>query len=311
MMTRKWKGKDKIKKVDDVTLENGRSDDIIIPVMGPTGVGKSTFINIAFGKVATTVGHDLKSCTAQIQHAFCPCPGDPSRRVVLVDTPGFDDTFIDDSEILRRIAVWLASSYDDNMKLAGVLYLQDISNPRMSGTLRRDLDMFRSLCGENAEKNIILVTTKWGEVTAEVGARREHQLKSSFWQEMVAHGSRVARFGGTCMSAWDVIKPILANNAVVEAIRIQEELVDLGRMIPETDAGNTLRVALKEVADRHRRAVEGLMKGNVGNNEQRQRLKETERELRELLKQIQELKMPLRMRVKSWFGLGLARFPQH
>jgi hypothetical protein len=33
-----------------------------------------------------------------------------NRRIVLVDTPGFDDTEISDSEILRRIAVWLASS---------------------------------------------------------------------------------------------------------------------------------------------------------------------------------------------------------
>ena len=31
------------------------------------------------------------------------------RRIVLVDTPGFDDTYADDGEILRRIAVWLAS----------------------------------------------------------------------------------------------------------------------------------------------------------------------------------------------------------
>lgn len=32
------------------------------------------------------------------------------RRLILVDTPGFDDTYIDDAEVLRRIAVWLAVS---------------------------------------------------------------------------------------------------------------------------------------------------------------------------------------------------------
>jgi hypothetical protein len=56
----------------------------------------------------TKVGHSLWSCTADIQHVFCECPDDPSqRRVVLVDTPGFDDTYIPSGEILRRIAVWL------------------------------------------------------------------------------------------------------------------------------------------------------------------------------------------------------------
>lgn len=294
-------------KIDDVLLVGGRPDDIIIPVMGPTGVGKSTFINTAFGKPVTTVGHDLKSCTTYIQHAICACPGDPSRRVILVDTPGFDDTFIDDSEILRRIAVWLASSYDDNMKLAGILYLHDITQARMFGTSRKNLDMFRRLCGSHAEKNVILVTTKWSIVDEEKGEMRQQELKSTFWQEMIAHGSQVARFNkpdGPDLSrfAWDVMEPILANTMEAVAVRIQQELVDLGRQIPETDAGKTLRASLQGLADKHRRNIEGL-KGRVGDDEQRQTLKGVEEELRELLKQVQALKMPLGTRMKSWFAV--------
>ena len=40
-------------------------------------------------------------------------PGFPAlhgRRLVLVDTPGFDDTFVDDVQILKQIAKWLADS---------------------------------------------------------------------------------------------------------------------------------------------------------------------------------------------------------
>ena len=32
------------------------------------------------------------------------------HRVIIVEMPGFDDTHVDDVEILRRIGVWLASS---------------------------------------------------------------------------------------------------------------------------------------------------------------------------------------------------------
>jgi len=42
-----------------------------------------------------------------------PIPGFPGLkgyRLVLLDTPGFDDTFLDDIEILKRIAAWLAVS---------------------------------------------------------------------------------------------------------------------------------------------------------------------------------------------------------
>ena len=70
------------------------------------------------GKHAVVVGHDLKSCTAQLTPVFWPIP-EPAhlqgKRLILVDTPGFDDTYTSDSEILRRIAMWLASSYVDHI----------------------------------------------------------------------------------------------------------------------------------------------------------------------------------------------------
>ncbi|KAG2029505.1 P-loop containing nucleoside triphosphate hydrolase protein, partial [Suillus americanus] len=213
-------------------------------VMGRTGVGKSTFINDAAGKKVVTVGHGLKSCTADIQHVFCECPGDPSRRVVLVDTPGYDDTYISDEEVLRRIAVWLASSYGQDMKLAGILYLHDITQSRMFGKMRMNFDVFRKLCGEDAEKNVILVTTKWARVTADEGQAREGELRSEFWKEMMAHGSTTARFDQS--RPWDVMGAILANKTVVDPLRIQKELVDLGRKMPETDAGKALGSKVKE-----------------------------------------------------------------
>ena len=54
----------------------------------------------------------------QLTHYIMPIPRHwatryhvrANRRLVLVDTPGFDDTDVSDSEILRRIAVWLAAS---------------------------------------------------------------------------------------------------------------------------------------------------------------------------------------------------------
>ena len=37
-------------------------------------------------------------------------PHDPTRRITFIDTPGFDDTYICDEEILKRIVDWLESS---------------------------------------------------------------------------------------------------------------------------------------------------------------------------------------------------------
>ena len=57
------------------------------------------------------IGHGLSSCTYEVQYEIVdnppPCEG---HRVIIVDTPSFDNTYDDDAEVLRRIAVWLASS---------------------------------------------------------------------------------------------------------------------------------------------------------------------------------------------------------
>ena len=57
------------------------------------------------------VSHNMESCTPKLQYEIVDNP--PSlegHRVIIVEMPGFDDTYVDDVEILRRIGVWLASS---------------------------------------------------------------------------------------------------------------------------------------------------------------------------------------------------------
>ena len=59
------------------------------------------------------VNRGLESCTREIGVALFTLPSThqvwPNRRLVLVDTPGFDDTKQCEFETLRRISVWLAS----------------------------------------------------------------------------------------------------------------------------------------------------------------------------------------------------------
>ena len=97
--------------------------------MGVTGAGKSSvgshgwifplthtclqFINSYLGQEMAQVGHGLESCTATLQPFIKDLPQDESgnpRRLVLVDTPGFDNINGADSAILTQIEVWLASS---------------------------------------------------------------------------------------------------------------------------------------------------------------------------------------------------------
>jgi nitrogenase molybdenum-iron protein alpha/beta subunit len=53
------------------------------------------------------VGDDLKSCTQEVRAFGCLHPNGSGRKVVIVDTPGFDDSEGMDYEILKAIARWL------------------------------------------------------------------------------------------------------------------------------------------------------------------------------------------------------------
>ena len=94
--------------------------------MGPTGAGKSNvlgsllalglsilttsqFINTATRQDGRTIGHGMKSYTSKIRAARVKHPVD-NYPVVFVDTPGLDDTYKSDIEILTTIADWLVTS---------------------------------------------------------------------------------------------------------------------------------------------------------------------------------------------------------
>ena len=61
------------------------------------------------------IGQSLKPCTTNLQHAILdkipnrPCFG--NSRIVIVDTPGFGDTYENDEGILERIGAWLVTWY--------------------------------------------------------------------------------------------------------------------------------------------------------------------------------------------------------
>ncbi|KAG6820499.1 hypothetical protein H0H93_016306 [Arthromyces matolae] len=270
--------------------------------MGPSGSGKSTFINILIGQEVASVGHELQSHTAHIQHFTLTHPDYPNRRIVIIDTPGFDDTSVDDREILRRIAVWLARSYDANMRLAGIIYLHEITQPRMLGTSRKNLDLFAKLCGPEAIRNVILITTKWSDLPRhDVGEARESQLKAEHWKHMVDMGSRIHRFDGKQRSARRIVNYILAKEPL-DALQIQTELVNIGELLAETEAGRTLRFTLQELLKMQKVMSTNLRRGVEEDISMHEKVFENEEKIRVTLKQIKELNIPLSRKIIRFLG---------
>ncbi|KDQ22972.1 hypothetical protein PLEOSDRAFT_1014870, partial [Pleurotus ostreatus PC15] len=148
-------------------------------LMGPQGAGKTTFINVAAGSNTVVVGHALNSCSKEVQAFEIDYQG---QRVVLADTPGFDDTNMSDTEVLNIIANWLKTTYRNKVKLTGIIYMHRISDNRMAGTPMRNLKLFAKLCGTVAAEGVVMTTTMWDIVEAETGRAREKELRDDYWK---------------------------------------------------------------------------------------------------------------------------------
>jgi len=239
--------------------------------MGATGSGKSTFINLVSGS-DLGVGKGLRSCTNAVQLG-----GDfdlDGRYVVLIDTPGFDDTTTSDTDILKMIAAFLATSYEQGLTLAGVLYFHRISDFKMGGISTRNFRMFRRLCGEDAFKNVIIVTNMWGEVQPEVGDAREAELKKDddFFRPALKKGARMARHENTPSSAHKIIRLVLDNHPL--PLRIQTELVTEHKDISQTCAGEELDRELSAQVKKHQEEMRQLRE------EMEQAIKDRDAEIR-------------------------------
>ncbi|KAI0018558.1 hypothetical protein F4780DRAFT_513091 [Xylariomycetidae sp. FL0641] len=226
-------------------------DSSMILVMGETGVGKSTFIN-ALKPNAVVVGHDLHSVQSPPQAVKLYLNQEETKSIIVVDTPGFNDSQRSDPEVLTEITQFLVAQHSAGIPLQGILYLHRIRDNRMSGSARRYLETFRSLCGDVAMKNVIFVTTCWDKVHDSERPefmRRETQLIAEFWAPMVEQGSDVKQFDGSKEAAEALVISLVENRSPV-VLDIQRELVDNEQLVSETTAGRPFHEALEaEIQD--------------------------------------------------------------
>lgn len=110
----------------------------------------------------------------------------------------------------------------------------------MTGTSKKNFDMFRKLCGDDALKNTLIVTNMWGEVDHKAGKAREAKLAKAdlFFKPVLDRKARMVRHENTVASAEKIIR-LVANNRPLP-LRIQEELVKERKTILETSAGEEL-----------------------------------------------------------------------
>ncbi|RXW13061.1 hypothetical protein EST38_g12793 [Candolleomyces aberdarensis] len=290
-------------------------------IMGATGAGKSSFINSVLRHLGSNrrvqVGEELVSCTSQLESVIVDGQIDHWRpvkgyRIVLVDTPGLDDTYIGDFAILQRIARWLEESCRERMVLGGVVYLHDISQNRFTGAARRNLEIFNHLCGDSALDNVVLVTSKWGRAPGREIEKREGELKNNHWKTMLDGKARVERLvaGEEDASAWGVVRSILdkvetraIQQPMSEALLIQKELTNCRKCPPQTHAAGELRTQLQQMLEAQTQMLALEADAVAWSVEAQAQLQGQEEKVRQMARQIENLKVSLPKPLAQWLGL--------
>lgn len=90
-------------------------------------------------------------------------------------------------------------------------------------------------------KRVILVSTRWEKVEPDVGIAKEQELRRTSWEPCIRHGSEVCRLvKNESAEAWRIVEQLSKEGEEKETLLLQEELVDLGRSLKETQVGRIL-----------------------------------------------------------------------
>jgi hypothetical protein len=147
-------------------------------------------------------------------------------NVNLVDTPGFDDTYKSDADVLNDISRFLSETYSTGTKLSGVIYLHSISNKRAPGLSSQSLHALRNLISDKTLGNVVLGTTHWDSVSQADRISLEDSLKSDAWKPFLEDGARIMRYVGGKASALDILDSFFEKKKAI--MDIQRDLVNEG-----------------------------------------------------------------------------------
>jgi hypothetical protein len=139
-----------------------------------------------------------------------------------------------------------SSRYNKEIKIAGLVYLHSINNPRMCPSAILGHELFSRICGPVALGRVVMASTQWETLVYNpaIGPIREKDLKE-FWAESIDRGAVYKRIDAPDPKG-DIVKVIdhiLEEHAV--ATQIQEELVELCKRVAETGAPWKLREMLE------------------------------------------------------------------
>ncbi|KAM7183491.1 hypothetical protein V8F20_012610 [Naviculisporaceae sp. PSN 640] len=202
---------------------------IVLLLLGPTRSGKTTFVQ-GTGAIPVDGKTEIGS-TQQCKDYTIPIRG---KSCLIIDTPGFDDSPALNLSVLNTLATKLLSSPPVN----GVIYFHRVTNTRLTGSARSNIDLFLNICGRVFYGQTAFVTTMWNNINPKELQRFENlnrQIQSNISNKTtsLAHFRKFdTRKAGDAMAVLDhfATLPKLAQHAA--PLLFAQELKRFGSATP-------------------------------------------------------------------------------
>lgn len=147
--------------------------------------------------------------------------------------------------------------------VVGLLYFHRITDARMAGSSLKSLRLFEKICGSQNFGAVSIVTTMWGLLKGEDAhqhaMKRAESLKSTpeFFGNLIQGGAIMVQHDNTFKRAVEIVEHLAKRNQSV-LLDMQVEMVDEGRSLRETSAGQFLHGELSEVRAKYKRELQHL-----------------------------------------------------
>lgn len=160
--------------------------------------------------------------------------------IILVDTPGFNDAKQSDTDILEKIATWLAATAVNKRYLSGICYIHKIDDTRFGRTADENLIMLQKLCGSDGMTNVKLVMSMWDKsrgdpAIAATFEANEQELRDEFWSDLLEDGAIMVRAYNDSKSLQACIRSIIGSAR--KPLALQDQLIKERRPLFLTDIG--------------------------------------------------------------------------
>jgi hypothetical protein len=162
------------------------------------------------------------------------------KTVHLIDTPGFNDAGRSELDVFKEIVFWLSSAHTTGIHLNGIVYLHCIAAPRWAASCAKSTSLLKAFCGAENYSSVVLATTHWSSVSADIGNKRHQELSESqdMWGPLKEGGAVVYPHSAGKVSAMKIVSHLMKLPKCILAV--QKEMESPDKKLSDTKAGQQI-----------------------------------------------------------------------